>query len=95
MRAGSPSFGKWKGVELSERNGAGVFIPEGIAHGFLSLEQGSEVLYVISGEQKPECERGVRFDDPEIGIKLPETGAKRIVSERDAGFPSWKDAVKC
>ncbi|MDD5317377.1 MAG: dTDP-4-dehydrorhamnose 3,5-epimerase [Candidatus ainarchaeum sp.] len=94
MRKSSPGCGKWVGVELSQANGKGVYIPEGFAHGFLSLEEDSRVLYVISGEQKPECERGVKYDDPEVGIKLPDAGVKVILSERDAGFPGFSEAVK-
>lgn len=95
MRRSSPGFGKWVGVELSGKNGKGVYIPEGFAHGFLSLVEGSQVLYVISGEQKPDCERGVRFDDPEVGIKLPDVGVKLVLSERDAAFPGFREAMKC
>lgn len=65
-----------------------------MAHGFLSLEEGSDVLYLMDGRRNAECERGINYADPEIGIKLPKIGEKLIISGRDSTFPNFKDAMK-
>lgn len=94
MRKASPSFGKWHGVLLSAKLANGVFVPEGVAHGFVSLEEGSTILYVLGGPQVPHSERGVRFDDPALGIDWHVDAGKEIVSEKDRALPLFKDAVK-
>ncbi len=92
MRKSSPTFGKWHGVELSGDGGRGVYVPRGFAHGFLSLEEGSTVLYFADEKHSQESDLGVRYDDPQIGIKWPLGSAKPIVSKRDTAFPLLKDA---
>jgi dTDP-4-dehydrorhamnose 3,5-epimerase len=94
MRRRSRTYGKWLGIELSEANRRGVYLPEGLAHGILSLEEGSEVVYLLGNERRAECERGIRYNDPKIAILLPKIKGKLIISERDANFPLFKDAVK-
>lgn len=71
LRFGSPTFGKWMGFELSEYNHDVLYIPEGFAHGFLALEDDSIFSYKCTNKYAPEFDSGVRFDDPEIGIKWP------------------------
>lgn len=93
MRKNSPSFGKWHGMRLSAKNGDGIFVPEGVAHGFESLCP-SALLYVISKSQNPECERGVRFDDPALGIGWHAGAKDAIVSDKDRRLPLFKDALK-
>jgi dTDP-4-dehydrorhamnose 3,5-epimerase len=91
VRAGSPTFGEWVGLELSARNRRMLFVPEGVAHGFMTLEDDSEVFYQISKPYRPEAARGIRWDDPTLAIAWPL--APTVVSERDAAFAAF-DAVE-
>ena len=81
IRKGSPSFGKWVGVILSEDNKEMLFIPEGFAHGFLVLSDDAEIIYSVTEEYSPENDRGIRWDDPEIGINWQIDNF--IISEKD------------
>lgn len=88
IREGSPSFGRWVGVELSEDNRRQLWIPEGFAHGFLSLEDDSEFLYKTTDVYARECERAVRWDDPELGIAWPlPAGVSPALAPKDASAP--------
>jgi dTDP-4-dehydrorhamnose 3,5-epimerase len=92
IRKGSPTFGKWIGLELSEENKLMLWIPEGFAHGFLTLSEEAEIVYKVSGaEYSPEHDRGIRWNDPDIGIKWPLEG-EPILSEKDRIAPLLKDA---
>lgn len=71
VRRGSPTFGNWIGVELSAENGEQLFVPVGFAHGFLTLEPHSEVVYKVSAFYAPTHDRGIRWNDPAIGITWP------------------------
>lgn len=84
LREGA-GWGRWHGEALSAENGAALYVPEGCAHGFLTLEDNSEVLYTISAPYAPGAGRGVRYDDPAFGIAWPEP--VRVVHPRDAGYP--------
>jgi len=91
LRRGSPTFKKWVGVKLSEENRLILWIPEGFAHGFLSLSD-SIIIYKVSGsEYSPEHERSIRWDDPDIGIEWPLEG-EPILSGKDEMAPLLKDA---
>lgn len=85
VRESSPTRHHWVGVELSEANREALYIPAGVAHGFLTLEPGSEVLYQMSVRFAPGSARGIRWDDPTIGIRWPEAPA--VMSEADANLP--------
>lgn len=87
IRAESPTFRKWFAVELSAANGSMLYIPEGFAHGFQTLEDGSEVFYQMSEKYFPESARGIRWQDPAIGIRWPFPNP--IISQRDAGFSDF------
>jgi dTDP-4-dehydrorhamnose 3,5-epimerase len=87
LRPDSPSFRQWVGVELSNENGRAIYLPEGIAHGFLTLEPDTEVLYFMSREFVSGYEAGVRWNDPAFGIAWPATPA--AISERDARYPDF------
>jgi dTDP-4-dehydrorhamnose 3,5-epimerase len=87
LRPGSPTFRQWAGAELSAENGAALYVPEGCAHGFLTLEDASEVFYMISAPYAPEAARGARWDDPAFGIRWP--AAPRVIHDRDAGYPDF------
>jgi dTDP-4-dehydrorhamnose 3,5-epimerase len=92
LRPDSPTYLNHVGIELSSRNRKMLYIPEGLAHGFQTLEDNTEVLYLMSGFYAPECARGVRWNDPIFGIQWP--SAVRIISARDQGFPDYRP-VSC
>ena len=85
LRSDSPTHGRWSAAELSADDGRGLFVPEGCAHGFQTLEDNTELLYLISEFYEPSLQRGVRWDDPAIGIEWP-SAAERVISERDRSF---------
>jgi dTDP-4-dehydrorhamnose 3,5-epimerase len=92
VRRGSPTFGRWVGAELSAENGAQLFIPVGYAHGFLTLEPNCEVVYKCSDTYAPEHDRGIRWDDPTIGIDWPlAAGTTPELSAKDAVQPLLAD----
>ncbi len=87
LRAASSTFKKWIAVELTSDDHRMLYIPRGFAHGFQTLEDGSEVFYEISEFYHPECATGVRWNDPAFGIEWPIPGA--IVVARDQQFPDF------
>ena len=87
LRSGSETFCRWLGVELSAENRRALYVPEGCAHGFLTLTDGAEVSYQMSEFHAPEATRGVRFDDPAFGIEWP--GQIAVVNERDRTYPDF------
>jgi len=88
LRPESPTYKKWFGIELSADNGKALYIPKGCAHGFQTLEDKTEVHYLMGEFFHPESTAGVRFDDPAFAIRWPET-ATRIISEKDMSYPRW------
>lgn len=90
LRTKSPTYGKWVGVQLSAANRKMLYIPPGFAHGFCALTELAEVLYKTTDEHAPESERGILWNDPELGITWPLTNP--IVSSRDAAFPRLREA---
>jgi len=91
IRRGSPTFGKWFGCELSAENKCMLWIPAGFAHGFVTLADDTEFLYKTTGEYAPECDRGIKYDDPAIGIEWPALG-ELLLSDKDKKQPLLKDA---
>jgi dTDP-4-dehydrorhamnose 3,5-epimerase len=92
VRKGSPTYGQWVGTELSAENGHQLFIPIGFAHGFVTLEPDCEVTYKCSDTYAPECDRGIRWDDPAIGIDWPiPVGAHPELSSKDMTQPLLAD----
>ena len=85
LRPNSPTLRRWFGVELSAVNHRSLFVPKGMAHGFITLRDDTEVLYMISVPYVPGFERGVRWNDPAIGISWPTVPS--VVSARDAAYP--------
>jgi dTDP-4-dehydrorhamnose 3,5-epimerase len=85
IRPSSPTFKWWLGVELSAENRKMLYIPEGFAHGFQTLEDHTQLFYQISKVYVPEAARGIKWDDPTIGIAWPMTPL--VVSARDQGYP--------
>ena len=90
LRRDSPTYLRWHGVELDEDSGLAFFIPAGCAHGFATLSDGSEVLYVMSVAYAPESAGGVRWDDPAFGIEWPPAPAGGwTMTERDRTWPDF------
>jgi dTDP-4-dehydrorhamnose 3,5-epimerase len=86
LRVKSPTNRRWQSAELSASNRRMVYIPPGVAHGFQTLEDNTEVFYQISVEYVASLSRGIRWDDPQLAIGWPLVNEK-ILSPRDAGFP--------
>jgi dTDP-4-dehydrorhamnose 3,5-epimerase len=91
LRPHSPTFRQWEATELTERNRRLVYIPQGFAHGFQTLDDETEVFYQMSEFHRPESARGVRWNDPALGIEWPQTGY-RILSARDRSYPDLEAA---
>ncbi len=92
LRAGSPTYGKYHAIELSEENKRMFWIPEGFAHGFLALEDDTELQYKCTAEYSAAEDGGIRWDDPDIGIDWPDLGMRPIVSAKDAALPLLREA---
>ena len=86
LRRDSPTFGEWEGVELSDDNAQQLFIPVGFGHGFCVLSDVADFVYKCSNYYDPATEKGIRFDDPAVGIEWPVEDP--IVSERDRVAPT-------
>jgi len=86
LRVGSPTYGKWEAAELSDENMHQLYVPIGLAHGFVVLSDIADVTYKCTTVYDPAVERGIAYDDPEIGIQWP-TDLELLVSKRDAEGP--------
>lgn len=96
LREGSPTFGKWFGVRLSEENKKQFFIPKHFAHGFLVLSDYAEFCYKCSDFYHPGDEGGIRYDDPDIGVEWPiEEGMELLLSEKDTKWGGLKEYLAC
>ena len=87
LRAGSPTFTHYFGTDLTAENRRMLYVPEGFAHGFLTLEDKTEVFYQMSAFYEPAFARGVRWNDPHFGIHWP--GEVRVISEKDRSYPDF------
>jgi dTDP-4-dehydrorhamnose 3,5-epimerase len=85
LRRGSPTFGEWEAFELNDENLHQLYCPIGFAHGFCVTSESADVIYKCDSYYDESIERGIRYDDPEIGIAWPDIGL--IPSERDASAP--------
>jgi dTDP-4-dehydrorhamnose 3,5-epimerase len=92
VRPGSATYGRWHAEVLSAANRKMFFIPEGFLHGFLVLSDRADVLYKTTDYYAPQLERGVAWNDPQIGVVWPDPGCPLIVSDRDRRNPALKDA---
>jgi len=87
IREGSPTFGTHVAVILSADNWQQLWVPEGFAHGFCTLEPDTEVLYKVTGYYAAECDKGLAWDDPALGIEWPIEPEQVILSDKDSGHP--------
>jgi dTDP-4-dehydrorhamnose 3,5-epimerase len=92
VRVGSPTYGKWFGIELSAENGLQLLVPVGFLHGFITRSEGAEVQYKVTAPYSAECDGGIAWDDPDIGIDwgngAPVLSAKDTHAPRLAAFKS-------
>lgn len=96
LRKNSKTFGKYKSIILSDKNHAAFFIPKGFAHGFLTLSDTAVVSYLCDGAYHPDCDMGILYNDPEIGIKWPfPKGVEVTLSERDSNWKTLKNTDFC
>ena len=91
LRPDSPTFKQWESFELSAENHKCIYVPRGFAHGFLSLEDDTVMLYQCDGKYDKETDTGIIFNDPEIGINWPVDEGLAIYSQRDLTFGTLKD----
>jgi dTDP-4-dehydrorhamnose 3,5-epimerase len=91
LRRGSPTYGQWEGVELGEDTMRTLYLPVGFAHGFCVLSDVADVLYKQTAYYDPAVERGIAWNDPDVGIDWPLPVEELIVSERDAAAPSLRE----
>lgn len=94
IREGSPNFGRHTAFELDEAGGVQAFVPEGFAHGFCTLEPGTEVIYKVTRPYAPESDFGIAFDDPALGIPWPFPVEALTLSARDRVHPRLADAAR-
>jgi dTDP-4-dehydrorhamnose 3,5-epimerase len=90
LRRGSPTYGRWAGARLSPAEGALLVVPEGCAHGYLTLEDDTELVYMTSAAYAPGSARGVRHDDTAFGIQWP--ASIQVISEADRRWPDHQAA---
>ena len=93
LRRGSPTFGEWEGFELSEATGRMVYCPIGFAHGFCVVSDAADVFYKQSNYYSDELERGIKYDDPGVGVEWPLATEELIPSERDATAPTLAEVA--
>jgi len=89
LRSDSAAYKRWIGVELTAENRRALYVPEGCAHGYQTLADGTECFYLVSEAYAPDSEGGVRWDDPAFGIEWP-PAANRSLSPRDAAWPDFE-----
>ncbi len=90
LRKNSRTFGKWFGAELTAENRRMMFVPKGFGHGFLTLEEDTEALYLVTEFYAPEYERGIRWNDPYFNIKWPFEPS--VISDKDQNHPDFNEA---
>ncbi len=92
VRKGSPTFGQWAGIELSEDNHRQFWVPPGFAHGFLVLSESADFLYKTTDYYAPQHERCIAWNDPAIGIDWPDVGTPPLLSAKDKDAPGLQKA---
>lgn len=91
LRRGSPTYGRWVGAKLSAEGGEQLFVPVGFGHAFITLEPDVEVAYKVSDVYAPDCDGGVAWNDPTIGIDWPLPPSGAVLSDKDKALPFLTD----
>lgn len=91
LRVGSPDYGRWVAATLTAQGGEQFFVPRGFGHGYCTLEADTEVAYKVDDYYAPECERGLAWDDPALGIAWPVAPADAVLSDKDRKLPRFAD----
>jgi dTDP-4-dehydrorhamnose 3,5-epimerase len=94
LRRGSPTYAQWEAVELDDEHMRELYLPVGFAHGFCVLSDVADVLYKQSAYYDPALERGIAFNDPDVGIEWPLSASELIVSQRDAAAPRLRQIAE-
>jgi dTDP-4-dehydrorhamnose 3,5-epimerase len=89
LRPSSPTFKQWLGVELTDGNHSMLYVPEGCAHGYLTLTDNTEIYYMVTQFYTPDAERGVRWNDPAFKIEWP-ISKNLVISDKDKSWPDWQ-----
>jgi dTDP-4-dehydrorhamnose 3,5-epimerase len=89
VRPGSPTLGRWAAAELTAAGGEQLFVPRGFAHGYVTLEDDTELFYKVDGQYAPELEGGLIWNDPDLALPWPLTG-EPVLSDKDRGLPRLK-----
>jgi dTDP-4-dehydrorhamnose 3,5-epimerase len=92
IRHGSPTFGKHVAAVISQENWQQILVPKGFAHGFITLEPNTEVVYKVTDYYSPDHERGILWNDPELGINWGIDPSEVVLSDRDKKHPRFSDA---
>jgi dTDP-4-dehydrorhamnose 3,5-epimerase len=90
LRSDSPAYCRWHGVELSAENHRALYLPPGVAHGYRTLADGTELFYQMGYRHVPEAARGVRWDDPAFGIEWPPVAGEPVISARDRSYLDFR-----
>lgn len=91
IRQGSPTYGKWVGAEISAEDWNQILVPVGFAHGFVTLEPDTEVIYKVTAPYAPDHDKGLAWDDPEVGIDWPLGDVAPTLSDKDTKHPGLAD----
>lgn len=91
LRRGSPSYGEWEGIELDDESMRILYVPVGFAHGFCVLSELADVIYKQTAYYDPSIERGIAWDDPDVGVRWPLPEAELAISARDRGAPLLRE----
>jgi dTDP-4-dehydrorhamnose 3,5-epimerase len=91
IRVGSPTYGRWTGVELSAENGKQLLVPAGFLHGFVTREADTEIVYKCSDYYARDCDGAVRYDDPDIGVDWGLGAGDAVTSDKDTNAPFLRD----
>ena len=91
LRPGSPTYGRHVAAELTPENGLMLYVPVGFAHGFVTREPETEVTYKVSDTYAPECDRGLAWDDPQLGIAWGVAPGQAVLSDKDRRWPNLAD----
>ncbi len=93
VRAGSPTYGRWIAETLTAQGGEQLFVPRGFAHGFCTLEADTEVAYKVDGLYAPDCDSGLAWNDPTLGIPWPVAPDAAVLSDKDRKLGTFGDFV--